>query len=92
MIGRLKLSIEAGKKIDGDRTIALIHYPPRFTNGRTTPAVALLEGAGVSMCIYGHLHGKDIVNGFQGEAGGIHYYLVSCDAVDFKPIELESLN
>ncbi len=88
-IGRLKLSIEAGKKIGGERTIALIHYPPRFTDGRTTPAVALLEDAGVSICIYGHLHGKDIVNGFQGEAGGIRYHLVSCDAVDFKPIPIE---
>jgi predicted phosphohydrolase len=87
-IGRLKLSIEAGRKLGGERTIALIHYPPRFSNGRVTDAVALLEEAGVSICIYGHLHGKDHRWGFQGEAGGIRYYLTACDAIDFKPMRV----
>jgi predicted phosphohydrolase len=87
-INRLKLSIEAGKKLDGERTLALIHYPPRYSDGRVTEAVPLLEEAGVSVCIYGHLHGKDHKYGFQGEAGGIRYYLTACDAIDFKPIEI----
>jgi len=87
-IGRLKLSIEAGARLGGDRTIALIHYPPRYTDGRVTDAVALLEAAGVTHCIYGHLHGKDHKYGFQGEAGGIRYYLTACDAIDFAPIEI----
>ena len=87
-IERLKLSIAAGKKLGGKRTIALVHYPPRYTDGRQTPAVPLLEEAGVRICVYGHLHGKDLVHGFQGQAGGIRYYLVSCDAVDFRPIPI----
>lgn len=87
-IGRLRLSIEAGRKLEGERQIALVHYPPRYTDGRTTEAVALLEEAGVEACIYGHLHGKDHIHGFQGEAGGIRYYLTSCDAIDFRPIEI----
>jgi uncharacterized protein len=87
-MGRLKLSIEAGAKLGGERTLALIHYPPRYTDGRVTDAVALLEDAGVSTCVYGHLHGKDHKYGFQGEAGGIQYYLTACDAIDFKPIEI----
>ncbi len=87
-VGRLALSIAAGKKLDGRRTIALVHYPPRYTDGRVTDAVPLLEEAGVTDCIYGHLHGKDHRHGFQGEAGGIRYWLTSCDAIDFAPIEL----
>ncbi|MCA8943438.1 MAG: metallophosphoesterase [Planctomycetes bacterium] len=87
-LGRLKLSIEAGKKLEGERMIALIHYPPRYSDGRVTAAVPLLEEAGVIACIYGHLHGKDHKYGFQGEAGGIRYYLTACDAIDFKPIEI----
>lgn len=87
-IGRLKLSIEAGAKLDGKRTIALIHYPPRYSDGRTTEAVQLLEDAGVEVCVYGHLHGRDHKHGFQGEAGGIRYYLTACDAIDFAPIEI----
>jgi predicted phosphohydrolase len=87
-LGRLQLSIAAGRQLGGRRTIALLHYPPRYTDGRVTDAVPLLEQAGVSLCVYGHLHGKDLAFGFQGEAGGIRYYLVSVDNIDFKPIEL----
>lgn len=87
-VERLKLSIAAGQKLAGRRTIALVHYPPRYTDGRETPAVPLLQAAGVSQCVYGHLHGKDHQYGFQGEAGGIRYHLASVDAIDFRPIEL----
>ncbi len=87
-IERLKLSIAAGEKLGGDRRIALVHYPPRYSDGRVTEAVPLLEAFGVSICIYGHLHGKDHKHGFQGEAGGIRYYLTSCDAIDFAPLEI----
>ena len=88
-IERLKLSIAAGRKLDGDRMLALIHYPPKFSDGRETDAVPLLLEAGVTTCVYGHLHGKDHRWGFSGEADGIHYYLTACDAIDFKPIELQ---
>lgn len=87
-IERLKLSIAAGAKLDGKRTWALIHYPPRYRDGRITAAVPLLEAAGVSVCVYGHLHGKDIAYGFQGVAGGIRYHCASVDAIDFRPIEI----
>ena len=87
-LGRLRLSVAAGRELGGERMIALVHYPPRYTDGRITPAVAVLEEAGVTDCIYGHLHGKDICHGFQGEANGIRYYLTSCDAIDFRPVEI----
>ena len=90
---RLKLSIQAGAKLGGcveggKRTIALVHYPPRYTDGRETGAVELLKSAHVDTCVYGHLHGKDHKYGFQGEADGITYYLASVDAIDFKPIPI----
>ena len=90
---RLKLSIQAGKKLggctaDGARTIALVHYPPRYSDGRETAAVELLRDAHVSVCVYGHLHGKDHKYGFQGDADGIRYYLASVDAIDFRPIPI----
>ncbi len=85
---RLKLSIKAGQELDGDRMIAVVHYPPRYSDGRVTDAVAVMEEAGITHCIYGHLHGRDHKHGFQGEAGGIKYYLTACDAIDFKPIEI----
>lgn len=91
---RLKLSIQAGRKLGGcvpggKRTIALVHYPPRFSDGRETGAVPMLQEAQVRVCVYGHLHGKDHRFGFQGEAGGIRYHLASVDAIDFRPIPIE---
>ena len=90
---RFKLSIQAGKKLGGcvpggERTIALVHYPPRYSDGRETGAVPLLRDAQVKVCVYGHLHGRDHKYGFQGEAGGIRYYLTACDAIEFAPIEI----
>jgi len=90
---RLKLSIESGKKLGGcvpggRRTIALVHYPPRYSDGRETGAVPLLRDAQVQVCVYGHLHGKDHHYGFQGTADGIRYHLASVDAIDFRPIPI----
>lgn len=93
-IERLKLSIAAGRELGGcvpggRRTIALIHYPPRYSDGRETAAVPLLREACVQLCVYGHLHGKDHKHGFQGESGGIRYFLASVDAIDFRPVEMQ---
>jgi hypothetical protein len=88
-IDRLKLSIAEGRTLGGTRTWALVHYPPRYSDGRVTAAVPLLQAAGVSVCVYGHLHGKDLDYGFRGDADGIRYYLVSCDAIDFRPVLIE---
>ncbi len=90
---RLKLSVQAGEKLGGcveggARTIALVHYPPRYSDGRETEAVRILQAAHVQVCVYGHLHGKDHKYGFQGEADGIRYHLASVDAIDFRPIPI----
>ncbi len=87
-LGRLQLSITAGKRMGGERTIALVHFPPRFSDGTSTAAAAMLEASGVSLCVYGHLHGDDCRRGFQGEANGIRYVLASCDAIGFAPLLL----
>ena len=91
---RLKLSVAAGKKLGGcvaggQRTIALVHYPPRYSDGRETEAVGILRDACVQACVYGHLHGKDHKYGFQGESGGIDFFLASVDAIDFRPIVID---
>ena len=87
-IERLRLSIEAADKLEATRRIALIHYPPKYVEGRDTEAVALLEAAGVEHCIYGHLHGKSHRFGFQGVHNGIRYWLTAVDAVDFQPVRI----
>jgi predicted phosphohydrolase len=90
----LQQSIDAGRLLGGcvtggARTIALVHYPPRFVDGRVTPAVPMLHAAHVQTCVYGHLHGKDLQYGFVGVADGIRYHLASVDAIDFRPIRID---
>lgn len=87
-LGRFDLSLAEARKLTFTRLVALIHYPPRFSDGRETEFVPKMEAAGVSRCIYGHLHGKDLALGFVGEKGGIRYHLTSVDFVDCAPVEL----
>ena len=63
----------------------MIHYPPLYSFGLETAYVALLEEAGVEVCVYGHLHGSDLRSGFVGEKNGIRYVLASVDYIDFTP-------
>ncbi|MEM8884048.1 MAG: metallophosphoesterase [Planctomycetota bacterium] len=83
-IQRLALSIEAaGDRFD--RLIAMLHYPPIYTGFGETEFVPLLREAGVRVCLYGHLHGRDHRYAFQGERDGIRYQFVAADFLAFRP-------
>jgi hypothetical protein len=47
--------------------------------------VEVLREAGVTDCVYGHLHGADHALGVNGLQDGIRYHLVSADAIAFEP-------
>jgi len=86
-LDRLRLSIA-----DADRRfgrvaprLAMLHYPPRLRGREPSAVVPILEAAGVSICVYGHLHGEDHRLAVSGEKRGIEYFFVAADAVDFAP-------
>lgn len=87
-VQRLALSIQDLRKKDHERVWAMIHYPPVYSFGLVTEYVPLLEEAGVELCLYGHLHGRDHASGFVGERNGIRYVLASVDYTDFRPVLL----
>lgn len=69
--------------------IALLHYPPQ-------PFLDILTDAGVSVCVYGHVHLRslpqdEILAVFEQVIGGIVCYCVACDRVDFAPVWVGSL-
>lgn len=86
-LGRLRLSLAEGRKLAGPRPlIAAIHYPPFAADQRPTGFAHLLEEFGVALCVYGHLHGRRAHRtAVQGEVGGVHYRLIACDFLDFRP-------
>ncbi len=81
---RLGLSLEALGRLDWQVAVAMFHYPPRTASGPTELS-AMLAPAGVRHCVYGHLHGPDAADAFEGEADGVLYRCVSADRIDFRP-------
>ncbi len=84
---RLRMSLEAAKKMASGRPlIAAIHYPPFTTNGSPTGYAQLMEEFGVAVCVYGHLHDeRSHRNAVQGQVNGTTYHLIACDFLRFTP-------
>jgi len=82
--GRLRTSIQAGKKLS-DSLCVFLHYPP-ITQDRICDEInnVLIE-ENVPCCYYGHLHGGAIQWAFLGRRDGICYNLISADALNFMP-------
>ena len=87
---RLKLSLSAASKLkqDGDKLIALIHYPPFNVNREDSLFTELFEKNKVDIVIYGHLHGKSVRADKILTKNGVKYYLTSCDQVENKLTEI----
>jgi predicted phosphohydrolase len=83
---RLKLSLQA--RDPARPTIAALHYPPFYPSAGRSPYVDLLEEAGVSLCVYGHLHGSAGRSGPHGIWNGIDYVLTAADYVGFRPVRI----
>lgn len=84
---RLEMSLQAAKKMaDGRPVIAMMHYPPLLPEHKAagTGFTALLSAYGVCRCVYGHLHGASVQRGVNGLYEGVHYDLISCDALGFR--------
>lgn len=84
---RLQLSLKAARG-RFERVLAMLHYPPIYAGLGETAFAPLLREAGVRICLYGHLHGADHRYAVRGDRGGIRYYFVAADAVDFTPVEI----
>jgi predicted phosphohydrolase len=87
-VGRLRMSLEEGKKI-GKEPIVFLHYPPIYQDTRCKEILEVLKEYGVRRCYYGHLHGPSICSAVNGEVDGITYRLVSGDSLEFCPHLIE---
>lgn len=87
---RLKLSLSAAQKLkqEGDKLIALVHFPPFNVRRENSLFTDIFEQNGVDSVIYGHLHGKSVRADKLVIKNGVKYYLTSCDQVDNKLTEI----
>ena len=68
----------------------MMHYPPLLPEHRAsgTAFTRLLTEYGVARCVYGHLHSQSVQRGLHGVYEGVRYDLVSCDALDFRLMDV----
>ncbi|MBQ4612684.1 MAG: metallophosphoesterase [Clostridia bacterium] len=86
-VGRLRASIEAAKKT-GLEPVVFLHYPPLFAGQRCEELLEVLRDEGIGRCYYGHVHSAGIRMAFNGEHEGVHYQLISADALGFCPMKI----
>ena len=87
---RLKLSLKSAVKDrqEGDKLIALVHYPPFNVRRENSAFTEIFEEYKVDAVVYGHLHGKDVRSDKLLIKNGIKYFLTSCDQVENKLTEI----
>ncbi len=89
--GRLRLSLQAARSQGFEEIICAMHYPPVEKNLKPNGFTEILEEFGVSICIYGHLHGKTAhQSAFEGTLNGVQYKLTAADHIDFRPVILKA--
>jgi predicted phosphohydrolase len=83
------LAQAASLRTDAEPLFVLWHYPPFDQHRRPGPCVALLDEAGATACVYGHLHIEGQWSlAVQGEINGVVYRCVAADAIGFRPLRL----
>jgi predicted phosphohydrolase len=87
---RLILSLKNAKKTlqEGDKLIALMHFPPFNVHREDNEYTKLFEEYGVDAVVYGHLHGKSVRADHKVIKNGVTYYLTSCDQVNNQLTEI----
>ena len=86
-IERLKLTLKSMSSIreEGDKVIAMIHYPPYTYSKGETEFTKLFEEYHVDDVVFGHLHGK-VTHEPVAVINGIKYHFTSCDHTNMTPV------
>lgn len=84
---RLAFKDAAKLKEEGDRLVALIHYPPFTLKNEETEFTRLFEENGVEKAVFGHLHGSGYFP-LKTQKNGVEYILTSCDKVQFRLVKI----
>ena len=87
---RLELTLKSAKSLqkNGEKIVAMMHYPPTNSVWDKSAFSELFENYGVSAVIYGHLHGKYVKRELVKNFNGVNYYLTSCDQVNNNLVEI----
>ena len=85
--GRLRLSLEAEKKL-GRTPVVFLDYPPVYASGDCPEILEVLHQYQIERVYYGHIHGYSAGYAINGVREGIRFQLLSCDYLHFVPIKI----
>lgn len=87
--GRLSESLRQGASLGG-KLVAFLHYPPVYDGMLCTQLLEVLKQYQVCDCYFGHIHGQYAAQkAMVGEYEGIRMHLISCDYINFCPVEVQ---
>ena len=88
---RAELSLQSAKKLqtNNEKIVFITHYPPFNNKIEPSEYTRLIEESGVSIVVFGHLHGYVNPKMLYNEINGVKYYLTSCDAVKNSLVEIK---
>ncbi|MEG1726952.1 MAG: metallophosphoesterase [Acidaminococcaceae bacterium] len=81
---RLENSLQQAQAAGYQKIIVALHYPPLYNKQDDSMFAQLCTRYRVHTCVFGHIHGEDSTQVFQGELNGTTYRLVSADTVAFQ--------
>ncbi len=87
---RLELSIKEAIRLNAERIIVSLHYPPACKNNFTESGfIDIIKKYAIKTCVYGHIHDKvQQKEALIGNYDGIDFYLVSSDYLKFMPLKI----
>ncbi len=86
---RFRLAFLDAEKLmqEGDKKIALIHYPPFNIRKEPTLFTELFEKNGVDKVVFGHIHGAAYFP-LKTQINGVEYIMASCDKLQFQLVKV----
>lgn len=85
---RMDLALRQAAAFPGKPLVYMMHYPP-VVDGGPTAFAQKLSGAGVRVCVYGHLHREGRWSpSVNALLDGTLFMLVSSDYLDFTPLDI----
>lgn len=87
-LGRMQIALQQARSLlkQNDKLIYMMHYPP-VVDGQPSEFAEYLAGSGVSLCVYGHLHGTWPA-GVNMDYKGVRFRIASADYLNFVPLEI----
>lgn len=86
-VGRLRTAVDSASGMTGKPLVAMMHFAPT-EDGGPSEFTRILSDEGVSVCVFGHLHGAVSRDLSDFVLDGVRFIMCSADQVGFTPVRI----